>query len=85
MKLNKTIIISDILSILIAFTLFIWIFIEMKCVAIVYDRILNNIFKKDFTPVQRISLGRNRCQEDNMTSLKNYLINIILYFLSYFK
>ena len=73
MKLNKTIIISDILSILIAFTLFIWIFIEMKCVAIVYDRILNNIFKKDFTPVQRISLGRNRCQEDNMTSLINYI------------
>lgn len=72
MKLNKTIIISDIISILLAFTLFIWIFIEMKCVAIVYDRILNNLFIKDFNPVQKINLGRNLCQEKDMYSLVNY-------------
>ena len=72
MKLNKTIIISDILSILITFSLFIWIFIEMKCVAIVYDRILNNLFIKDFNPVQKITLSRNQCQEKNMYSLINY-------------
>ena len=72
MKLNKTIIISDIISISIAFGLFVWIFIEMKCVAIVYDRILNNLFIKDFNPVQKISLSRNLCQESGMYSLINY-------------
>lgn len=72
MKLNKTIIISDIISILTAFGLFIWIFIEMKCVAIVYDRILNNLFIKDFNPVQKISLSRSTCQESGMYSLINY-------------
>ena len=72
MKLNKTIIISDIISILIAFALFVWIFIEMKCVAIVYDRILNNIFIKDFNPVQTITLYRNECQDKNLFSLINY-------------
>lgn len=72
MKLNKTIIISDILSILIAFALFIWTFIEMKCVAIVNDRIINNVFIKDFNPIQTISLGRNLCQEKDMFSLINY-------------
>jgi hypothetical protein len=72
MKLNKTIIISDIISILIAFGLFVWIFIEMKCVAIVYDRILNNLFIKNFNPVQKVSLSRNLCQESGMYSLINY-------------
>lgn len=72
MKLNKTIIISDIISIFAAFGLFIWIFIEMKCVAIVYDRILNNLFIKDFNPVQKITLNRNTCQEKGMYSLINY-------------
>jgi hypothetical protein len=72
MKLNKTIIISDIISILIAFALFIWIFIEMKCVAIVYDRILNNLFIKDFNPIQKINLRRTLCQEKGMFSLINY-------------
>ena len=72
MKINKTIIISDILSILIAFALFIWIFIEMKCVAIIYDRIINNLFIKDFNPIQQISLSRSECQEEDMNSLINY-------------
>lgn len=72
MKLNKTIIISDILSILIAFVLFIWTFMEMKCVAIVNDRIINSVFIKDFNPIQTISLGRNLCQEKDMFSLINY-------------
>ena len=72
MKLNKTIIISDIISIFIAFGLFVWIFIEMKCVAIVYDRILNNLFIKNFNPVQKVSLSRNLCQESGMYSLINY-------------
>ena len=72
MKLNKTIIISDIISILTAFGLFINIFIEMKCVAIIYDRILNNLFIKDFNPVKKISLSRNLCQESDMYSLINY-------------
>ena len=72
MKINKTIIISDILSIIIAFSLFILIFIETKCVAIVYDRILNNLFIKDFNPVQKITLNRSQCQEKNMYSLINY-------------
>mgnify|MGYP006873070189 CR=1 FL=1 len=72
MKLNKTIIISDILSIALAFVLFIIIFIEMKCVAIVYDRIFNNLFIKDFTPIQAISLGRSLCQEENMVPIINY-------------
>ncbi len=72
MKLNKTIIISDIISILTAFGLFIHIFIEMKCVAIIYDRILNNLFIKDFNPVKKISLSRNLCQESDMYSLINY-------------
>ena len=72
MKINKTIIISDILSILIAFALFIWIFIEMKCVAIIYDRIINNLFIKDFNPIQQISLSRSECQEEDMSSLINY-------------
>ena len=72
MKLNKTIIISDIISIFIAFLLFVWIFIEMKCVAIVYDRILNNLFIKDFNPVQTITLDRNRCQYKNMFPILNY-------------
>ena len=72
MKLNKTIIISDILSIALAFVLFIIIFIEMKCVAIIYDRIFNNLFIKDFSPIQTISLGRSLCQEENMTSIINY-------------
>ena len=72
MKLNKTIIISDIISILTAFALFVWIFIEMKCVAIVYDRILNNLFIKDFNPVQKIILSRSSCQENGMYPLINY-------------
>ena len=72
MKLNKTIIISDILSIALAFVLFIIIFIEMKCVAIIYDRIFNNLFIKDFTPIQSISLGRSLCQEEDMASIINY-------------
>ena len=72
MKLNKTIIISDIISIFITFALFVWIFIEMKCVAIVYDRILNNLFIKDFNPIQKITLNRNLCQEKNTFSLVNY-------------
>lgn len=72
MKLNKTIIISDIISILAAFALFVWIFIEMKCVAIVYDRILNNLFIKDFNPVQKIILSRSSCQENGMYPLINY-------------
>jgi len=72
MKLNKTIIISDLLSIILAFVLFIIIFIEMKCVAIIYDRIFNNLFIKDFDPIQKISLGRSICQEEDMTSIINY-------------
>ena len=44
----------------------------MKCVAIVYDRILFNLFIKDFNPVQKIILGRNSCQEKNMFPLLNY-------------
>jgi hypothetical protein len=72
MKLNKTIIISDILSIALAFVLFIIIFIEMKCVAIVYDKIFNNLFIKDFSPIQTLSLGRSLCQEEGMTSIINY-------------
>lgn len=72
MKLNKTIIISDILSILIAFWLFAWIFIEMKCVAIIYDRIIDNQFVTNFHPVQNISLNRGQCEEKNKYSLINY-------------
>ena len=72
MKLNKTIIISDILSIVLAFVLFIIIFIEMKCVAMIYDRIFNNLFIKDFAPIQTISLGRSLCQEKDMASIINY-------------
>ena len=44
----------------------------MKCVAIIYDRILNNLFIKDFNPVKKISLNRNLCQESDMYSLINY-------------
>ena len=44
----------------------------MKCVAIVYDRIINNLFIKDFKPIQQISLSRSECQEENMYSLINY-------------
>ena len=72
MKLNKTIIISDILSIFITFALFVWIFIEMKCVAIVYDRILNNLFIRNFNPIQAISLNRNSCQEKDLFPIVNY-------------
>ena len=44
----------------------------MKCVEIVYDRILNNLFIKYFNPVQKITLNRNYFQENGMYFLINY-------------
>ena len=72
MKLNKIIITTDFLCITFSLALFILIFLEMKCVSIIYDRILNNLFIKDFKPVQKISLNRNICQEKDMYPLLNY-------------
>lgn len=72
MKINKTIILSDIISIFIAFWLFIWIFMEMKCVVIINNRVLNVLFSEDLVPIKKLSLGRNKCQESESYALFNY-------------
>ena len=73
MKIKDLIIYTtDFISIIFLFILFIWIFMEMKCVSLIYDRIFNHIFAQKFQPIQDIILNRNFCPEEKMYPLLNY-------------
>lgn len=72
MKINKTIILSDIISIAIAFWLFIIIFFEMKNVIVINHRVLNVLFVDNIKPLKKISLGRSKCQETESNPLFSY-------------
>lgn len=72
MRFNKTILIADFICFIATIILFIYSFFEIQNISIVYDKVINNIFLQDFTPIQEIYIGRGECQVENTVPIFAY-------------